>query len=388
MDLSFLSKSGKIIVESYIKKTAKDPSTFVSFINDNDEMYIYLLNVNCNGNKDWAYLRYLQSGKQMVDTLRQIVEHVFGSFDNISSFLDFACGYGRFMRFLIQEIPPNRIWASDIYSDAVKFQVKQFGVHGEVSTDNPEDYTMNNQYDCIFVASLFSHLPRQTFAHWLRKLYDMLSDRGILIFSVHDIDVMPQHLKNIRHNGIVFVPQSESSSLNKDQYGTAYVTEEFVRQAISQLSDQEVPYHRIRKGLWLFQDLYLVPCDHSRNFSSLDISLGLEGYIDTCTVTDDGEISISGWAVDFGTAITLIKDVEILINGQIVQQCFTDGERPDVAKYFSDERVSKSGWSCCFKYSGVNLQDHLIVKIVNKQDDEKILFSGILAAIHGQGGIS
>ncbi|MBO1346566.1 MAG: hypothetical protein EBE86_003795 [Hormoscilla sp. GUM202] len=55
--------------------------------------------------------------------VEQIINWKFKGWDRMmeSAFLDFACGYGRFTRFLVQEMSPDRILVSDIYSEAARF---------------------------------------------------------------------------------------------------------------------------------------------------------------------------------------------------------------------------------------------------------------------------
>jgi hypothetical protein len=43
-------------------------------------------------------------------------------------FRDFASGYGRFTRFLVKELPRERVWVSDIYANAVEDDIKKKAV--------------------------------------------------------------------------------------------------------------------------------------------------------------------------------------------------------------------------------------------------------------------
>ena len=310
----------------------------------------------------------------MIDVVRQIVEWGFGGFEKLSSFLDFACGYGRFMRFLVQEMPAERIWASDIYADAVKFQEEQFGVHGIVSTPEPEDYKNDHKYDCIFVASLFTHLSEKTFAGWLHRIYDLLTPEGLLLFSVHDVAVMSEEYQ-IGPCGITFIPESESRSLDKDSYGTTYVTQSYVEKVIEEISQHKASFCCIRKGLWRFQDLYIVSRNPETNFSTLDVNLGPYGYFSCCSLKEKREYCFEGWAADFGKD-TWIKDVQIIVNGRIVQQCIPLYERPHVVKHYRDESGRNSGWSCCLPKESLNPADIIIIKIINSVNFEKVLWFG------------
>jgi SAM-dependent methyltransferase len=97
------------VIEAFIREQAKFPEDFKLNICENDEMYLFALS-NVKDDRDRALVRYYSLGRRILDTVKQVVDWHFGSFDNVPSFLDFACGYGRFTRFLIQEIPPEQVW--------------------------------------------------------------------------------------------------------------------------------------------------------------------------------------------------------------------------------------------------------------------------------------
>src|SRR5205085_3154702 len=118
---------------------------------------------------------------------------------------------GRMTRFLAAKVAPGRIWASDIKARAVDFQRRQFGVNGIVSTAEPEELTIDKHFDVIFVASLFSHLPESTFARWLLKLCEMCRPDGLVIFSVHDVSLLPAAQR--QSNDFVFSAVNEETPL-------------------------------------------------------------------------------------------------------------------------------------------------------------------------------
>jgi SAM-dependent methyltransferase len=113
------------------------------------------------GNRKAALWKYFADGLQILNLVQDIARKKCGSLMNIRSFLDFASGYGRFTRFLVKELPRERVWVSDIYENAVEFQQQQFGVHGLESVPDPEDYRCDHRFDFIFVASYFRTCLRQ-----------------------------------------------------------------------------------------------------------------------------------------------------------------------------------------------------------------------------------
>jgi SAM-dependent methyltransferase len=365
------------IIQAFIQDQVKFPHQFLGIIHADDEMYLYSLK-NLNGDRDAAFVRYYSLGKRIFDAVNQIVEWHFQTFDNLSSFLDFACGYGRFTRFLLQELTPDQIWVSDLYPEAVKFQMEQFGVKGIFSTEYPADYTIEQKFDCILASSFFSHVPKITFATWLEKLYSLLAPNGILMFSVHDIALMLP--VEVAVNGIYFTPQSESKSLNKQLYGTTYVSEEFINQVINQTLGKEAKFIRIKKGICGNQDLYVIVKNKSKKFSELNFSYHPDGRVDYCNFTSAGELELSGWAADFNQD-SRIEDIQIIVNGQILQRGLPYFERPDVAEYFHQSDVINSGWLCYLGKNTVKLDDVILVKAINSRKLERVIAANTLKSL-------
>ncbi len=361
------------LIKAFIRDQAKFPEDFKLNICQDDEMYLFSLkNVEDDrDDRDRALVRYYAIGRSVLETVKQVVQWHFGSFENVPSFLDFACGYGRFTRFLIQEMPPEKIWVSDIYANAVKFQTEYFGVSGIVSTGKPENYLIDRKFDCILANSFFSHMPQRTFTNWLQNLYDLLTPNGILMFSVHDQCLLPPHIE-MPANGILFSAQSESQSLDKEEYGTTYVTENFVRELVAEVSGGKAFVHRLKKGICRFQDLYVVTNQLVRDFSELKFSHQPGGYIDVAALTSKGNLYLEGWAADVNLG-GRIEEVQVLVNGEIVQRCEPFYDRPDVAAHFQKDAILQSGWNCYLPKSTVTPEAVLIVKAINNYGGEWIL---------------
>ncbi|MDJ0517594.1 MAG: methyltransferase [Trichodesmium sp. MO_231.B1] len=256
MNAEKIDFNNKLTIDTFIQDQTIKPEKINVKIHPQDEMYLYALK-NTDGRKDEALLRYFSNGKRILDAVKQIVEWYFDGFENISSFLDFASGYGRFSRFLLQEIPIDKIWVSDIYPGAVEFQKQEFSVAGIVSTNAPEDYQINQKFDCIFACSFFSHTPQKTFTGWLEKLYSCLTENGILIFSTHDLSLMTIET-DVEAEEIYFTPESESLFLKTEDYGVTYVGEKWVGKVIQKVTQGKAKWHRIKRGLCGYHDLYIV----------------------------------------------------------------------------------------------------------------------------------
>jgi hypothetical protein len=86
--------------------------------------------------------------------------------------------------------PP--IVAADIVQDTVEFVSRSLGISAFCSVNDPRDLIHSGKYEVIIVASLFSHLPLGTWTGWVRRLYEMLEDDGILVFSTQGPSLRPE----------------------------------------------------------------------------------------------------------------------------------------------------------------------------------------------------
>ncbi len=340
-------------------------------IHDDDEMFSYIKEYGEN-DQQTALWEYFTGGLHMLNLVRDLAGKKCSSLINIRSFLDFASGYGRLTRFLVKELSRERIWVCDIYANAVEFQEQQFGVHGVESVPDPEDFPCDERFDFVFVASLFSHLPEGMFTKWLGKLYSLLAPKGILVFSVHDEALLPSNVA-MPATGFLFQPHSESRSLDKNQYGSTWVNEEFMRKAIREATGREV-YARNRRGLWKLQDVYVVADDEYLSSSYNHIAWGPEGRIEQCKILSSSELLLSGWAADLSRG-GFVAEVQVWINLKILARTVPDIARPDVALAFNNKTLGTSGWQ--FVAPVTAKEQRIVVNVVNNLGTETFLQPGM-----------
>lgn len=371
--------SANPMIRALIKDLAKFPSKFNSTLHEDDEMFWHGVKL-LDGDQNRSLGRYFGIGKRLLDSVKQIVEWQFKDWKNLDSFLDFACGYGRFTRFLIEEIPPHKIWVSDIYPNAVNFQKEQFGVKGFVSVYDPKDLVIEEKFDCILASSFLTHIPESKFVNWLEKLYSLLSDRGVLIISVLDMEFLDPGVES-DGKGLVFFPYSESKYLDGENYGTTYVNGEFMRSTLEKVIPSSAKYHCIKKGLNGHLDIYLIVNNPHHNFAKLNFKHHPIGALETCEIKPNGEIYLTGWAADLHRDGG-IEEVQIIAKGDIVQRCLPYADRPEIAAKFNNEIPLYCGWSCYLSSSQVKLYETVIIKVINTRQMSRIIeFDSLMAMI-------
>lgn len=297
LDYGDLNAPFRRFVADLLMRMGAEPATYCGEISPDDEMFFKAILPGFGNQVNMAYFRYIESALRMFDVYRQLVDALCGGFANVRSVLDFGSGYGRITRSLVQRLPRERIWVTDIYAGAMAWQQRLFGVNAVPSAADPDRFDLAEEFSLVFVGSVFSHLPDALFQRWLKRLYRLVAPDGLFVFSVHGEAILPPTEKMSRE-GIRYLTFSESASLGTDVYGMTYVSDAYVDASIARLDPaRAVQFRRFRKGLYENQDLYVV--------AGADVDLG--GFVlrippiggfELMSGPADGEVMFYGWAID------------------------------------------------------------------------------------------
>jgi SAM-dependent methyltransferase len=241
----------------FLKYTEKYGPGFIFDIDIRDEMFRHQLT---HAGEENAVFDYLRIGEEVMNVITEMSRKANIDLHSMNSILDFASGYGRFTRFLIQKTDPASVWVSDIDHDAVDFCVRTFGVRGFYSARDPADCEFSVKYQMIIVISLFSHLSIGLWEKWMARLYGSLEDDGVIIFTTHGTSL----LKKLKidsadqvSRGFFYIDRSETERLPKEDYGSVFVSKKFVQTVLTK-TDPASRVHYFPKRLDNFQDVYMV----------------------------------------------------------------------------------------------------------------------------------
>ena len=315
-----------------------------------------------------ALSQYFNISIQQFNCFRQIAESGFDDPPEKLRVLDFACGYGRLLRFMAAWLPQRNIRGAEIQADALETNRRLFGIEGHPSSSDPAAFSIDQRFDMIWVASLFSHLPDRLFRAWLGKLHSLLAPGGLLCFSVRDES---QFAGEMPEAGFVYRPESERIPIDASVYGTAWASEDYVRRAIGSVITAPVDYTRIPRALAMEQDLYLlygsarpVPIRPDR------FRRGPWGWVDRMQRTPGGRIRIQGWAGSLDQA--RLEAVEVCIDGNPTR-IGPDIARPDVAEAFDDPGLERCGFDFNTTISAPGFVE---VSAICQNDGRALLYAG------------
>lgn len=323
-----------------------------------------------------ALSQYAAVSLQQYAAARQVLALCAPQADTPPALLDFACGYGRLLRMLSLAQSPERIWAADIQADAVAFVSACLGVHALPSHAQPARFVPPRQFDCIWVASLFSHLPEALLSAWLQRLLALLTPTGVLCFSVRDAALLPAGVC-LPQSGILYATDSENADLDPAIYGTAFASEQFVRAALRDAAG-ELPCVRLPRALAQEQDLYVVARDPRRQLSGLDgFRRGPWGWLDRRKLDARGLVVLQGWAASFDDGA--IARIDIAVDDQR-HTCGSGHPRADVREAFDDPRFADAGFGFSLQLPAGIREVWLEVSACSARGERALLFAGPVAA--------
>lgn len=328
-------------IDDYLRLHDLDPARFCKPLPGQDEMFFKAILPNYEFDASISAFKFVESTIRLGEAYRQLAEGAFGGFDKLGDVLDFASGWGRLTRYLEQRLPAAQIHAADIYHQAIDWQVSSFGIAGIHSEKDPARLSYAKKHDIVLAGSMFSHLPEGLFHAWLGKLFSLVSERGLLAFSVHDEAILPTG-ETMGPDGIHFLRFSESGSLELDIYGMSYVTEAFVGRAVEKLGPG-LSWRRFPKGLYENQDLYVVGAP-GVDLSGLKLASSPMGGFETVATLSTGEVEFRGWAIE-RTPGAAIEAVRVFVDGVETAAAIPSGERPDVQKHFPGSANTPVAWS-------------------------------------------
>ena len=141
-------------------------------------------------NKD----HYFIVGASALASITECIDAAGLARSNIKRILDYACGYGRVLRWLQAGFTDAYLLGVDADPKAVTAAQNVLGVETR-RLDTTLTHAIDSPFDLIWVGSLFTHLPKSEMARVLLYLSGHLTAGGVLVFTTHG-RIVEQRLKS------------------------------------------------------------------------------------------------------------------------------------------------------------------------------------------------
>jgi SAM-dependent methyltransferase len=165
---------------------------------------------------------YAERGRNVVALVEETLAAAGKQIEDVERWLDFGCGYGRVLRFLLERVPPERVSASDVTAEGVEFCRAEFGVTALRSRSELAAVQLGS-FDFVYAISVITHLDERNSVDFLRLLGDSLTEGGIALLTTHG----EWSLAHPGHYGSEYEARAEEIEAAVRERGIAYLRYEF-----------------------------------------------------------------------------------------------------------------------------------------------------------------
>jgi SAM-dependent methyltransferase len=187
---------------------------------------------------------YAERGRNVIGLVEETLATAGKEIEDVERWLDFGCGYGRVLRFLLERVPPERVSASDVIAEGVEFCRSEFGVTPLRSRPELASVQLGS-FDFVYAISVLTHLDERNSVDFLLLLGDSLAEGGIAMFTTHGEWSLghPGHYGSeyeargteieaaVRERGIAYLRYAFAP----DDYGMTWHSREFVEATMAEL---------------------------------------------------------------------------------------------------------------------------------------------------------
>jgi cyclopropane fatty-acyl-phospholipid synthase-like methyltransferase len=151
--------------------------------------------------------------------------------------LDFGCGCGRTLLWLVREFPGVRWHGSDVDAESIAWCRSSLpgGVFSVNAPLPPLPYS-DASFDLIYGVSVFTHLSAQHQQAWLPELRRILRPGGLLLLSFHSKNVwqvLDGDAGAVERDGFVFRTSTKLKGILPEWYQTAFQSQPSIVNALS-----------------------------------------------------------------------------------------------------------------------------------------------------------
>jgi SAM-dependent methyltransferase len=209
---------------------------------------------------------YAERGRNVISLVEETLAAAGKKIEDVERWLDFGCGYGRVLRFLLERVPPQRVSASDVIAEGVEFCRSEFGITALRSRRELASVQLG-AYDFVYAVSVITHLDERNSVDFLRLLGDSLTEGGIALFTTHgewslahpghygpEYEAKAEEIESaVRERGIAYLRYEFGPA----DYGMTWHSREFVEATIAELHGGKLrPLLFKPQGLDGHQDVY------------------------------------------------------------------------------------------------------------------------------------
>jgi len=204
---------------------------------------------------------FLEGGKNNKNDLENALSKIGKNFDSFEKILDFGCGCGRILKW-VDPKKNQKFYGTDIDAEMISWCKKSLTAMKFSTNDSmPPIKFDNSTFDFVYSISVFTHLDEKSQFEWLKELQRVTKKNGIILVTLHPIDIAKNSNKKIKviegnfEKGFIYAKGQLFKGIFPDWYQNSYHSKDYVMNTFSQFF-QVMDY--FPKGLGYSQDIVLL----------------------------------------------------------------------------------------------------------------------------------
>jgi len=174
--------------------------------------------------EDSRLVAFLEIGRRTSENLEKVLENAGCAFAEGQAVLDFGCGCGRTLLWLVRRFPEVRWQGVDVDGEAIAWCRSHFrGAAFETGQPLPPLPYADASFDRVFAVSVFTHLSEEYQRAWANELQRILKPGGVLLLSVYGEHVWRSQPEAgaVERGEFVFRTSGKLKGILPDWYQTA-----------------------------------------------------------------------------------------------------------------------------------------------------------------------
>ena len=205
--------------------------------------------------------RALKEGSQFYKLVKGYAKSLGVPIEKNNNFLDFGCGWGRYLRFFWKDVDESNLYGVDIDPDILD-SCRKSGVPGKLERIYPDGKLPfpDNYFSSIIAYSVFTHLPENIHIHWMHEIARVAKPGCVFILTLESIKflnfvegldannpISAWHAglskfsndisllrKSYNEGEFIYLPTGGGDYRAADVYGDAVVSQKYVKQVWSE----------------------------------------------------------------------------------------------------------------------------------------------------------
>lgn len=166
--------------------------------------------------------------------------------------LDFGCGCGRILRWLMSDYPHVEFFGVDVDHEALRWCDKHLPLgHFDQSSFEPPLKYPDAYFDIIYCFSVFTHLDEKRQDLWLQELRRLLRPGGLLFITVHGTNAAKNldqgSVNTLTSVGFVHRRSKKLRGILPEWYNTTWHSRAYIMKKLS-ISYADVKYVEMKDG--------------------------------------------------------------------------------------------------------------------------------------------